>query len=95
MPEVPVSTSGIFYGVGRADYIIVNPQANTANTYFNVCPDGGLTPETPELPVVTVPGPAPPNGGGGGSGSGIFDQKTSDPNCACMSRYLRISSHLR
>ncbi|OBT51242.1 hypothetical protein VE04_08841, partial [Pseudogymnoascus sp. 24MN13] len=75
---------GNLYGVGRADYIIVNPQANTANTYFNVCPDGGLTPETPELPVVTVPGPAPPNGGGGGSGSGIFDQKTSDPNCASI-----------
>ncbi|KFY78640.1 hypothetical protein V499_02243 [Pseudogymnoascus sp. VKM F-103] len=55
---------GNLYGVGRADYIIVNPQGNTAHTYFNVCPDGGLTPQTPTLPVVTVPGPAPPSGGG-------------------------------
>jgi hypothetical protein len=83
---------GNLYGVGRADYIIVNPQANTASTYFNICPDGGLTPEMPELPAVTVPGPPAPNGAVDTSGGGgIFYQNSSDPNCACKSK---VSTYL-
>jgi hypothetical protein len=50
---------GNLYGEGRADYIIAEPIANTAEVYFNVCPGGGgVGPVTPNLPTVTAPGPS-------------------------------------
>nr|OQO24051.1 hypothetical protein B0A51_05021 [Rachicladosporium sp. CCFEE 5018] len=47
---------GALYGLGRADYIIVDPSTNKAWTWFNVCP-GGLGPTTPNLPSGAPPAP--------------------------------------
>lgn len=59
---------GELYGVGRADYIVVEPATNKAWTWFNVCPGGGVGPITPNLPSGAPPVPVIGSGSIGGNG---------------------------
>lgn len=49
---------GNIHGEGRADYIVVDPQAASAITFWNVCSESGdVGPVAPDLPSVPVAAP--------------------------------------
>nr|OQO30444.1 hypothetical protein B0A51_03074 [Rachicladosporium sp. CCFEE 5018] len=92
---------GALYGLGRADYIIVDPSTNKAWTWVNVCPDGsGLV--TPSLPsgAPAAPGPASPSSPSSGAttittqGSGSGSGSRSDAGPSGGSGYVTIDPAL-
>ncbi|KAK4565366.1 hypothetical protein LTR86_003983 [Recurvomyces mirabilis] len=70
---------GALYGLGRADYIVVEPATNQAWTWFNVCPDGA-GPEPPNLPSGAPPPPNPAPGQSLPPSASIVKATTTDYN---------------